>query len=411
MKSIQVYVSQLRQRLGAGMIVTRPPGYVLARGRQLDLHRFERLVAGGAGADPASRAVQLREALALWRGPPFADFTDEPFARVEDGAPRGAAAGGAGGAHRGRPRARPPHGAGRGARTLVAEQPQRERLRGQLMLALYRSGRQAEALEAYQGARRRSWRSSGSSRAMPCTRLRGGSYAGPLARFRARLATAEPESRRRRRPACRHPRRERAAAQRALSAANGRSASCADPRAGHLRARPCSSCRAGSRDRQEPAVRRVRPAALGERGRRGCCGDAAGRPAVRPPTGPGVQSLAARTSAAAIRARLRRSSAGRASDVAQLVPEIRELLPGVAAPRVSPRSGHGALPPLRRDGGVPEATAARDPLVLVLDDLHAADTPSLLLLRSSSPRSSARRRILVVCGYRDRSSARGSRSR
>ncbi|MDX6620462.1 MAG: hypothetical protein QOK36_2848, partial [Gaiellales bacterium] len=83
-KSVHVYVSQLRRSLGADAIVTRPPGYVLGlESGQLDLDRFERLRAEGTNAtDPATAAAKLHEALALWRGPPFADFTYDAFAQA-----------------------------------------------------------------------------------------------------------------------------------------------------------------------------------------------------------------------------------------------------------------------------------------------------------------------------------------
>ena len=120
----------------------------------VDVHRFQRLVArAGEVKDPELRATQLREALALWRGPPLADLALEPFAQVEIARLEEL-----------RTAAREDLiyaelEVGRHSQlvgeleALVAEHPLRERLRGQLMLALYRSGRQAEALEAYREAR------------------------------------------------------------------------------------------------------------------------------------------------------------------------------------------------------------------------------------------------------------------
>src|SRR5450755_2292179 len=80
--ALQVRVSQLRKALGGAgaAILTRAPGYVLRlEPEQLDLHRFERLVGEADTAEPALAAVKLREALALWRGPPLADLSYESF--------------------------------------------------------------------------------------------------------------------------------------------------------------------------------------------------------------------------------------------------------------------------------------------------------------------------------------------
>ena len=113
---------------------------------------------------------------------------------------------------------------------------------------------------------------------------------------------------------------------------------------------------------------------------RACSSAAAGRPAARPPTGPGRRRLRAYvrdTDADALRAQL---GAG-APELAQIVPELRAPLPRSAA-AVPARAGGCALSPVRRDGRVPSRRrASQRPIVLVLDDLHAADAPSLLLLR------------------------------
>ena len=136
--------------------MTRAPGYELRVGRDgFDLHRFERRLATARSAeDPATAAGTLREALGLWRGRPLADLGYEPFcqadiARLEE--VRLVAL---------EDRVDADLALGRGPElvaeleALVQEQPLRERLRGQLLVALYRSGRQADALEAYQAARR-----------------------------------------------------------------------------------------------------------------------------------------------------------------------------------------------------------------------------------------------------------------
>ena len=134
--------------------MTRPPGYVLtAAPEAVDLQRFERLTADARGTDPERASSLLREALELWRGPALDEFGEEPFAQAEAGRLedlRLAAL---------EERIEADLSLGRHAdlvgelEVLVAANPHRERLRGQLMLALYRSGRQAEALEAYRSAR------------------------------------------------------------------------------------------------------------------------------------------------------------------------------------------------------------------------------------------------------------------
>ena len=155
--AVQVYVSQLRKALGP-VIATRAPGYVLELDPEhVDVHRFSRLAQEGRAAletgEAAAAEVALREALALWRGPALADFVYEPFAQtqiarleelrtvvVEERIDADLAL-------------------GRHAElvseleALVQAEPLRERPRGQLMLALYRSGRQADALAAYRSAR------------------------------------------------------------------------------------------------------------------------------------------------------------------------------------------------------------------------------------------------------------------
>ena len=153
--SLQNFISQLRKALGANLVLTKSPGYLLnVPADEVDVNRFERLLGEARSLEPESRGRKLREALELCRGDPLADFSFEPFAeseiarleelrsaaledRIEADLEGGASAELIG-----------------ELEGLVRENPLRERLRGQLMLALYRSGRQAEALRAYQEARR-----------------------------------------------------------------------------------------------------------------------------------------------------------------------------------------------------------------------------------------------------------------
>src|SRR6188472_237172 len=85
-KSVQVYVSGLRKQLGDDRLVTRSPGYLLQVDRsELDVGRVEALVAEARLLDPPQAGERLREALAVWRGPPLADLAYEPFAQAEIG--------------------------------------------------------------------------------------------------------------------------------------------------------------------------------------------------------------------------------------------------------------------------------------------------------------------------------------
>jgi DNA-binding SARP family transcriptional activator len=159
-KVVQTYVSQLRRSLGAETITTRRPGYVLhVEDDRLDADRFRRLAAAArrhaADGDVESAATLYRQALALWRGKPLAGLAFESFGRNEidsleeerlaalidridcelalachdELVPE--------------------------IQLLVEQHPLRERVLAQLMLALYRSGRQTDALAAYRGTRDR----------------------------------------------------------------------------------------------------------------------------------------------------------------------------------------------------------------------------------------------------------------
>jgi YVTN family beta-propeller protein len=177
LRTLRAYVSRLRKALGPdvpspgsagdsalaarddGALLTKGHGYLLqVEPGELDLERFSEMAERGrdalAAGQPEQAASVLRDALELWRGPPLDEFAYAPFAQatiaqleelhlaaVEDRVEADLAL----------DRARELVG---GLRDLVERHPLRERLRGQLMLALYRSGRQAEALEAYEEFRR-----------------------------------------------------------------------------------------------------------------------------------------------------------------------------------------------------------------------------------------------------------------
>jgi DNA-binding SARP family transcriptional activator len=161
-KALQMQVTELRKALAVAsdsVVVTRPPGYLVdVEPGALDLERFETLAEEGrlalARGTPAEAAERLREALALWRGPPLAEFSFAPFARAAAGRLeelRLAAL---------EKRIEADLALGRHGdivaelEELITDHPFRERLRGQLMLALYRAGRQADALSLYQETRR-----------------------------------------------------------------------------------------------------------------------------------------------------------------------------------------------------------------------------------------------------------------
>jgi len=157
--TVQVYVSNLRRALGADLIVTRAPGYAVSlAGHDLDAACLASLVANArahrAGGRAAQAEADARRAVALVRGTPFADVADEPWAQSEIVRLEELALA----AHE------ELHGAllelGRSAEALpgldalVAAHPLHEKLRGQLMSALYREGRQADALRCYAEGRR-----------------------------------------------------------------------------------------------------------------------------------------------------------------------------------------------------------------------------------------------------------------
>src|SRR5918999_3243608 len=152
------HISSLRKALGPDVIATRPPGYVLETAiGELDLERFEWLQAEGRDAlergDPGRAAERLRAALGLWRGEALSDIGFEPFVQTEAARLEGLRLDTV------QDRIEADLTAGGGTKLvgelerLVAAEPLRERFWAQLMLALYRSGRQAEALDAYRRAR------------------------------------------------------------------------------------------------------------------------------------------------------------------------------------------------------------------------------------------------------------------
>ena len=373
-KALQLYVSHLRQLLGKERLVTKAPGYLLRVGAddELDLERFERLREQG----------RLRDALALWRGAPLADlaydrFAQDEIARLEE--LRLVCL---------EERVEQDLAAGRDAElvgeleALVKEHPFRERLRAQLMLALYRAGRQAEALDAYQQARAtlveelgidpgRQLRELHQSmlRQDPALDLRaaGAEAAGAVADTRGIFVGREAELE-----------ELRAGLDAAIAGRGSLFLLAGEPGIGKSRL-------AEEVMRQAEAGRAIVLV--------GRCWEAGGAPAYWP----WVQSLRTFVEQSEPEA-LRGQLAGGAVDLAQLVPELRQLFPDLPEPSAESEGARFRLfDSVERF--LRNAAAVR-PLVLVLDDLHAADEPSLLLLRFVAGRL-GESRILVVGTYRN----------
>jgi DNA-binding SARP family transcriptional activator len=386
--AFHVYLSRVRRLLdsaaGGELLSRQAHGYTLRVGPdQLDATRFEGFVGEGNEALAAGKARlaadRFRQALALWRGPPLADLQAERFAimagdrlneervsALEQRLEADLALG----------RHRQLIGE---LETLVAEHPYRERLRGQLMLALYRSGRQAEALRAYQQARRTLADELGLE---PSHQLKELEQA--LLRQDPTLDLAPTE----------------AAAETARSAFVGReselaelSAALEDALSGH--GRLCLL-------RGEPGIGKSRLAeelitqarVRGARVLVGRCWEAGGAPAYWP----WVQSLRSylrEEDPEALRAQLGASAA----DLTQILPELREILPGLSEPAaVEVESARFRL--FDATTQFLRNASERRPILIVLDDLHAADEPSLLLLQFVA-RELGSTHILLLGAFRD----------
>jgi DNA-binding SARP family transcriptional activator/tetratricopeptide (TPR) repeat protein len=370
-KALQVYVSQLRKLLGKERLQTKPPGYVLrVEPDELDLARFRRLQAEG----------RLQEALALWRGPPLAEFAHDRFAQaeiarldelwlvcLEERIDRDLA--------RGR------HGALVGElEALTNEHPLRERLLAQLLLALYRSGRQAEALETYQTARRALVDQLGIEPGQRLRELhqqilrqdRGLDYAAALGEE----------------------------AQTARRTFVGRASELAELVSGLEEA-------LAGRGRiflleGEPGIGKsfLADEVIREAQQRGAlvlvgrCWEAGGAPAYWP----WVQSLRAyvrQEDHQVLRGQLGRG----ATELAQILPELRDIFRDLPEPRaVESETDRFRL--FDATAALLRNASESRPILLMLDDLHAADAPSLLLLQFLA-RELASMRMLILGAYRD----------
>jgi DNA-binding SARP family transcriptional activator len=397
-KTLQVNISRLRKTLDRSaaegrseLLLTRERGYELrVDPERVDARRFERLIIEGrrqlAAQRPERALSLLDQALSLWRGPPLAEFAYEQFAREEiarlDELRIGAleelidaklALG--------------RHGEVVGElERLIREHPYRERLRAQLMLALYRCDRQADALQAYQDARRTLVEELGIE---PGQRLR-----------ELERAVLDQDQ------ALAIPHRTDAAAPGdsagvpAAAVFVGREPELAelvagldDAYAGHGRLVILVG---------EPGIGKSRLAeelglqarARGARVLVGRCWEAGGAPAYWP----WVQSLRSYLRDADTDALVKRLGS-EAVEIAPILPELGEVIPW--APDGAPATSEGAR--FRLFHAVAELlrnASEERPIVLVLDDLHAADTPSLLLLRFLA-RELGSMRVLLLAALRD----------
>jgi DNA-binding SARP family transcriptional activator len=397
-KILQGYVSQLRKVLsdkaGGSILVTRPSGYALQLDAgQLDAERFTALLAQGraamAAGAPHDASMLLRDALALWRGPPLADFAFDSFAqdeiaRLEE--LRLAAV---------EERVDADLALGREEdlvaelEALVARQPLRERLRGQLMTALYRCGRQAEALEVYQDARRALVHELGLE---PGRRLQKLEQA--ILQQDPSLDFVPP-------PVAPRAADEQPAEQRSGDVFVGRQrelgvllAALDDALSGRGRLVLIGGEPGIGKSRlAEELARRARDS--GAEVVWGRCWEAGGAP----PYWPWVQAIRA-----CIRERtpqqLRAELTSGAVEVADLVPDVRQQLPDLGEPAAvaDPQQARFRLFDAIADF-LKNASRTR-PLVIVLDDLNWADSESLLLLEFAA-RELPDAAVLLIGTYRD----------
>ncbi len=385
-KTLQVLISRLRKSLGREAIVTRGGGYLLAEGGvKTDLDELDAYVrqarAADAEGDSAAAAEATRAAIALFRARPLTDFAYDGFAQDEIGRLEELRV------TMLEERVEHDLAAGRNGElipeleSLVRQHPLRERLRGQLMLALYRSGRQADALEVYHSAR------------ATLVEELGIEPGRALRELELAILQQDPSLDGNRRPSA------TAATEPTTSVLVGRERELAALRAGLDAAfggRGSLFLLAG-----EPGIGKTRIAeeVLHDARMRGAvavagrCWEAGGAPAYWP----WVQSLRAyvdQTDASTLRAQM---GAG-AADLAQMLPELRDLTPLTA---VAPPDSEGARFRLfDATARFLRAAGSAHPLVLVLDDLHAADEPSMLLLRFLA-RELDTSRVLVIGTYRD----------
>ena len=384
-KTLQVYVSRLRKRLGAERLLTTPGGYLIHLDPvELDVEMFELFAKEGAQA-LERRALQdavrlLSDALALWRGPPLANFGFDPFAQDEirrlnelhDAVIADRVDGrlALGEAERLLPE----------LESLARARPLNERLQGQLMLCLYRCRRQADALEVYSATRGALVDELGIE---PDRRLRELHQA--ILRQDAELDTSAVP-----RLLVVDPRRPFVGRERELAELESRLDDAMSGR-GSLALIVGEPGIGKSRLAEELAVR---ARARGVSVLVGRCWEAGGAPAYWP----WVQSL--RTHVLQTEpSELREQLGNGASEIAQILPELREMFPDLPEP--GPAESESArfrlFDALSR---FLRRASESKPIVLGLDDLHAADASSLLLLEFVV-RELPTTRLFVLGAYRD----------
>ena len=397
-KSLQVHVSQLRRLLepgrmagrSDGLIVTRPRGYSLqVNAAILTCFRSSRpwmMLPKSVGARETAEA--LRSALAFWRGPTLADVEHVEtlrgaIARLEELRLRALS-----------DRIDADLVLGEHVAViaelerLVAEHPLRERLRFQLMLALYRSGRQAEALETYRV-----------TRGLLVDEL-GIEPGRDLRELEARILTQDPELDVPIQSQLVIELDEAQSARERVSDFVGRGRECLlledalrKAQAGRGRLVLIS----GEAGIGKSRLAREFVGRAEEQGARplwGSCWEGGGAPAFWP----WVQPLRAFVNDADIS--VLRGQLGRgAADLANLVPELRDLFHDLARDARC-RFRRSTVPALRLDFGVPASRLDCSAAGLVLDDVHAADISSLLLLEFVASEI-ADARVLIVATYRD----------
>ena len=396
-KSLHAHVSRLRKTLGHERLQTRGGGYVLELPQDsVDVDRFAQVHEDGrralADGDLEEAEHTLESALALWRGAPFADMAYEDFAQSEIA------------------RIEELHlaaveelmearlGLGRDAdvvgelEQLVAQHPLRERPRALLMRALYRGGRQAEALGVYQGGRRALVDELGIEPGRALQELeRAILNQDPHLDFVPRPEhVGEPV----------HPGRLAAGIfvgrRRELSQLE---AALADARSGRGRLVLLAGEAGIGKSRLADELAN-KAKGLGMRVLWGRCWEAGGAPAYWP----WVQALRTHVRECDPEA-LREELGGAAPDVAHLLPELRELFRDLPEPP-SVDSDGARFRLFDSTAAFMRRAAATTPLLVVLDDMHAADAPSLLLLEFVAAEL-ADARILVLATYRDPELATG----